>query len=494
MRHLKRTSTPYGQAQPFTISPLGVARTAVAFDSPPSERPPARRRESWRHYQRRMRQNDRRHAIRRRWMWLAIPPLVALVLWVVANRLPDTAPRTVTPEAASPPTPPVETLLGKADVQNLLETTPVEKILAGPFEVRFGDRRLRVESTIDPDLQHFLQSQLYRRTSRYIAIVVMDARSGRVLALVDFAREGFNARPSLSNQFPAASLFKIVTAAAAIEKCGYTGSTPLAYNGASHTLYKSQLKNVSNRYTRHTTLKKAFAGSVNPVFGKIGRHCLGAEKLRQYADRFGFDRSIAFELELPPSSTRVTEAPYQWAEIASGFNQETVISPLHGAVLAAVAPAEGRLVEPTIIHRVVDQEGRLLYRSRAGTPRTAVSPATARELTGMMRRTVSHGTARKIFRRRNKDKVLSRLTIGGKTGSIDTPDHKARYDWFAGFADGPDPNDAIAVSVLVAHEKYIGRRAGEYARRAAREYFRQRFERQSKDGGRAQGTASAPLP
>jgi cell division protein FtsI/penicillin-binding protein 2 len=109
----------------------------------------------------------------------------------------------------------------------------------------------------------------------------------------------------------------------------------------------------------------------------------------------------------------------------------------------------------------------------------------------MMRRTVSHGTARKIFRRRSKDKVLSRLTIGGKTGSIDTPDHKARCDWFVGFADGPDPNDAIAVSVLVAHEKYIGRRAGEYARRAVKEYFRRRLERQSKEAARRRTTAPA---
>ncbi len=464
----------------------------MAFDPPPNERSDEGRRESWRRYQRRLRQTDRWRSIRRRWLWLAVPALTALVLWGVANHWPAITPPENRPEALGPSLSKTDPLLGKADIRNLLETTPLDKILTGPFEVRFGERRLRVESTIDRDLQHYLQKQLYRRTSRYIAIVVLDSHSGHVLALVDFDRDGSPSPPTLSNQFPAASLFKIVTAAAAMEKCGYASSTPLAYNGASHTLYKSQLKNVSNRYTRHTTLEKAFAGSVNPVFGKIGRHCLGPKKLRLYADRFGFDQAIAFELELPPSSTRIADEPYQWAEIASGFNQETVISPLHGAVLAAVAPAEGRLVEPAIIHRVTDQDGQLLYRPHAGTPKSAVSPATARELTRMMRRTVSHGTARKIFRRRGRDKVLSRLTIGGKTGSIDTPDHKARCDWFVGFADGPDPKDAIAVSVLVAHEKYIGRRAGEYARRAVREYFRQRFERQAEENGRASRPAATP--
>ncbi len=464
----------------------------MAFDPPPNESPTARRRESWRRYQRRLRQGDRWRLLRQRWPWLVFPFIGGVILWVAAIHWRTTTPHTTTPTPPRSPAPQDAPLLEKADIRNLLENIPLGRVLAGPFEVGFGDRRLRVETTIDPALQDYLQKQLYRRTSRYIAIVVMEPHSGRVRALVDYAREGFPSPPSLSSRFPAASLFKIVTAAAAVEKCGYASSTPLAYNGASHTLYKAQLKNTSNRYTRHTTLEKAFAGSVNPVFGKIGRHCLGQKKLRHYADRFGFDQTMAFELEWPPSSTRITDEPYQWAEIASGFNQETMVSPLHGAVLAAVAPAEGRLVEPAIIDRIVDQNGDLLYRPRADTAKTAVSPATARELGRMMRRTVSHGTARKIFRRRSRDKVLSRVTIGGKTGSIDTPDHKARYDWFVGFADGPEPNDAVAVSVMVAHEKYIGRRAGEYARRAVREYFRQRFERLSKEEGQASRKAAAP--
>ena len=349
-----------------------------------------------------------------------------------------------------------------------------------------------MESTIDQALQQYLQKQLYRRTSRYIAIVVLTPHNGQVLALVNYAREGRDPNPSLSSQFPAASLFKIVTAAAALEKCGYSSQTPLAYNGASHTLYKSQLKNVRNRYTRHTTLEKSFASSVNPVFGKIGRHCLGQTHLRGYADNFGFDTAIAFELNLPPSRTHVTDRPYQWAEIASGFNQETVISPLHGAILAAVVPAGGRLVEPTIIRRISDPEGNALYLPHPTVAAAGVSPATARELGRLMRRTVTHGTARKTFRRMKKDKVLSRLTIGGKTGSIDTRDHGARYDWFAGYADGPDRKDAIAVAVLVAHEKFIGRRAGEYARRAIREHFRRRFENRDQANKQAIGAQGRP--
>jgi cell division protein FtsI/penicillin-binding protein 2 len=454
----------------------------------------SRRRPNWRRYQRRLRRHDRWRFVRNpRWLWLLIPALTAVVWWAVASR----SPAVPTPAAGppSPSVPPLKTdaLLTKDDVRDLLEAHPLGKITNGAIDLRFGDRRLRVETTIVADLQNYLQKQLDRRHSRYIAIVVLSPDSGEVLALVNYARDGRRPNPGLSNQFPAASLFKIVTAAAAIEKCGYSPQTPLTYNGASHTLYKSQLKDVRNRYTRHTTLEKAFARSVNPVFGKIGRDCLGPADLRRYADRFGFDQAIAFELELPPSNTRITDEPYQWAEIASGFNHATVISPLHGAILAAVAPAGGRLVEPTLIRRITDQNGATLYAPRPAPVRTAVSPATARKLARLMGRTVTHGTARKIFRRRDKDKVLSRLTIGGKTGSIDTRDHGARYDWFVGFARGPRQEGAIAVAVLVAHEKYIGRRAGEYARRAMREYFRPRLEGDAKADGRAPSSREKPL-
>jgi cell division protein FtsI/penicillin-binding protein 2 len=466
----------------------------VALNLPTNSPKNSRRRPNWRHYQRRLRRHDRWRFIRGpRWLWLLIPVLTAAGWWVVANRPAAVNPPPAIPQALSAPPLETDARLSKDDVRDLLSAHPLAKISDGAFNLRFGDRSLRVQSTINAELQNYLQKQLDRRHSRYIAIVALAPDSGQVLALVNFAKDGRTPNPCLSNQFPAASLFKIVTAAAALEKCGYSPQTPLTYNGASHTLYKSQLKDVRNRYTRHTTLEKSFAKSVNPVFGKIGRDCLGQTELRRYADRFGFDQTIAFEIKLPPSNTRITDEPYQWAEIASGFNHDTVISPLHGAILAAVAPAGGRLVEPTIIRRITDQNGATLYALRPAPARTVVSPATARELARLMRRTVSHGTARKIFRRRNKDKVLSRLTIGGKTGSIDTRDHGARYDWFIGFASGPDQKDAIAIAVLVAHEKYIGRRAGEYARRAMREYFRPLFEGSAKTAGQAPTSRAKPL-
>jgi penicillin-binding protein A len=366
-------------------------------------------------------------------------------------------------------------LLSKADVQDLLADRPLSDLLEKRVEVHWGDQKLSIEPSIDGTLQHYLHERLYERTSRYIAIVVMEAASGRILALVGYDQRDPAGTPCLNPNFPAASIFKIVTAGAAMEHCNLSSRSTLTYNGAKHTLYKSQLKDINNRYTHKTTLAASFAQSVNPVFGKLGSHCLGRQALEQYATAFGFNRVIPFELPVPPSQAPVTDDAYQWAEVASGFNRETVISPLHGALLAAVVPNAGMLLEPTIVDRITGPQGRVLYRSGPKQQETrAVTTETAHELDRLMRETISRGTARKIFRNRAKDRVLSQLIIGGKTGSIDNAAHDARYDWFVGFARHTESHAAIAVSVVVAHEKYIGRRAGEYARLAIQEYFRPR--------------------
>ncbi len=104
-----------------------------------------------------------------------------------------------------------------------------------------------------------------------------------------------------------------------------------------------------------------------------------------------------------------------------------------------------------------------------------------------MEATVKTGTSRKAFRGYRRDKVLSRLMIGGKTGSIYDKAHTTRFDWFVGFAHDKQSHGKIAVSVLVAHEKYIGRRASEYARIAFKYFFDNFSARAEHSGAKVAG-------
>jgi cell division protein FtsI/penicillin-binding protein 2 len=372
----------------------------------------------------------------------------------------------------------------KKKVQTLFNDVSFVNIEDKSFDLVSDGRQFRVDTSLDIELQHYILSKLNTSTARYIGIVVMDPATGRILSMVSFDKTDASNNPCLENRFPAASIFKIVTASAAIEKYGFRSDRVFAYNGMKHTLYRSQLKERTNRYTRRITFKDAFAQSVNPVFGKIGALYLGKETLEKYAQAFGFNRNINFELQLDPSCVVISEKPYHCAEIACGFNNNTKMSPIHGAMMASAIINQGNLPEPAIVDRIVDEKGRVIYQSQPAPGSRAITSNASKTLNRLMTTTIQNGTLRKIFRRYRKDKVLSRLNIGGKTGSIDNKTHDARFDWFVGFAEEKGGQGKIAVSVIVAHEKYIGLRAGYYASIAMKSYFDRYFaKRQDPEKG-----------
>jgi cell division protein FtsI/penicillin-binding protein 2 len=364
---------------------------------------------------------------------------------------------------------PVETLEHSC-LRQLLADRPPTSLTRPAFSLESGIRRYQIHTSIDPELQKRIADSIDKRYARSFGLVAMQPESGRIVAMVSFDRHTRDANICTQPAYPAASLFKIVTAAAVIEECGFTDNTSVSYNGKKYSLYKSQLKHVDNRYTRHLSFAASFADSINPVFGKLGIHRLKRAGLEEYAAAFGFNRSIAFDLPFPESPVAVSKEPYNWAEIACGFNRQTLISPLHAAVLVSAVANRGRLPAPTLVDTVAEEDA-VVYRRKPRTIHAAVSPQTAETLKNLMYETVESGTARKTFRDAGRDRTLSRLRIGGKTGSINNNPLHIKYDWFAGFGEERKGGGKLAVAVLVAHKEYIGTRAAEYAKMALRTYF-----------------------
>ena len=337
-----------------------------------------------------------------------------------------------------------------------------------------------MQTSIDPSLQNYLSKKLDRKNSSQIAIVAMDPEDGRVLAMVGYDKTDPSNNPCLDSSFPAASIYKIITAAAALEKCNLRIDSELQFNGRKHTLYKSQLKEKTNKYTHKISLKDAFARSINPVFGKLGALYLAKEELESYAGAFGFNHSINFEIPLTPSQALITDEPYQRAEVASGFNRQTRMSPVHGALIAATIFNQGSLIEPSIVDRIVGEKGVELYRSQPAVITQAFAPETSRAMDELMKATIESGTVKSAFRRYRKDKIISRLEIGGKTGTINNKTDDVKYDWFVGYAQDRSGGGKLILSVLVAHQKYIGIRATQYAIMAFKQYFKTYFAESDK--------------
>ena len=402
---------------------------------------------------------------------VAAPPSAALVT-ASAELGPISEP------AADPASVPVAEVLPEIDgplnreqVRQLLDVRMFANLTEKNLILPVADGILQVETSLDPDLQNFLLAGLDRKNSGNLGIVAMDPVSGRVLALAGFDRTDEGCNPCLQSEFPAASIFKIVTAATAVDLLGYSADSPMHFNGGKHTLYKGQLTERVDRNTTTVPFAEAFADSINPVFGKLGELRLGRPLLERGAATFGFNQPLDFDVSLPPSRFQVSDDPYHWAEVASGFNRQTTISPLHGAAVVAAVLNEGRMPSQSVVERIADDEGELLYQAGPVPGRQIMSPRAAGELERMMEATVATGTARKAFRGHETDAVLGNLRLGGKTGSISNTARDVRYDWFVGYAKERQGERQLVVSVMVGHEDFIGTRAGEYARRAISHYF-----------------------
>ncbi|HDZ89721.1 MAG: hypothetical protein JRJ09_16790 [Deltaproteobacteria bacterium] len=323
---------------------------------------------------------------------------------------------------------------------------------------------LLVESTLDPDLQGYLVRVLQNSLNLKAAAVVLRPDDGRILAMASFHQDQDGGDLCLRADFPAASLFKIVSAAAAFEYAGFTPEKTVYFNGRKHTLYKSQLKQRIGRYTSSISFKRAFASSINPVFGKLGIYDLGQKAILDSAERFLFNRPIPFDLPVAMSVVQVPGDDFGLAEIATGFNKETTISPLHAAMLASAVVNRGVMMKPYIIKRISLENGRVLYTNTPGETIRSINPNTAAKLKVLMKATVTHGTCRKCFRGLRRKKAYRNVELGAKTGTINDRSDRFKYDWFTAYMIPSSGKGGICVAVLGIHGKKLGIRANRLGR------------------------------
>ncbi len=338
--------------------------------------------------------------------------------------------------------------------------------------------RLKVQYTFDAKLQKTMEALFKSYSPDYGAFVALDAESGKVLSLISYSREKAPSdHLALRASFPSASVFKVVTATAAIESRKIAPETVIPFNGRNHTLYKGQiLKSGITRWTHFITFKDAFAHSINTVFGKVGAFTVGSSGLRTYADRFGFNRKIAADLPVQEGRAPIPDDTWGLAETASGYTVENTMSPLQGALMAAAVANNGVMMEPFVVQSLSKADGSSVY---LGAPKVAgvtMDSSTAHQVRKLMKETVLHGTSKGSFRGFFKSS-LALLDVGGKTGSLTGYSPKGKYDWFVGYAGSP--NQKIAVAALTIHEKQWRVKSSYLARRAIESFYKEAFEQKN---------------
>ncbi len=319
-----------------------------------------------------------------------------------------------------------------------------------PKTISDGEKNYNVVYTFNKKLFDFSKKLLRRHSGDYSSIIVIDNNSGKILAAAGYERKGKNYIPSLpfSSTHPSASLFKIITTAELLENSAVDQNTIFSFNGKGSTLYKYQLKDKSNKWTRRWSLKKAFAYSNNVIFGKAAIRNISGTGIFKKAMDFGFNSNLIDEMSVSKSIFMMPENQYNLAELASGLTRKTLISPVHGALLASVIANNGVMKYPRLVEKIVTDEADGAVWNNLERSKRVIGKNTSVKIKQMMRMAIKRGTARGLFRKL-KLKYRTTLDIGGKTGSITGGVPFGKRDWLTLYAKPIDSKEDKGISICI---------------------------------------------
>lgn len=345
-----------------------------------------------------------------------------------------------------------------------------------PSKIRIDDENFKVNYHIDTRLENFVQNQIKQYHPDFASVVVIDNDNGKILTAIDYSRQtnNFSRTLTFSNTHPAASVFKIITAAELLKNHKVSRDSLFAFNGRSTTLYKNQILRPSNRrWTRHQTFGDAFAKSNNVVFGKAGVNLTNPNSLVETAHSFGFNEQLMEEVNMIPSTLGVPETQFNMAELSSGFNTETMMSPMHGAVIASIIANDGILKTPSIVSNVVREKNEELVWFPRQVMKNVLSHNVSTDLQELMEMTIDKGTARSAFRRA-KGYPFSHLDIGGKTGSITGGFPYGKRDWFVSYAKPKDKflGKGLSICVMIVNQKKWYVKSTQVAKNVIEHYYK----------------------
>ncbi len=304
------------------------------------------------------------------------------------------------------------------------------------------------------------------------AVIAIDPRDGALLALysaptydaatITKSEEAYNvftydpAKPEinrpLQGMYPPGSVFKIFTAAAAVD-AGLADPGKKLHCAGAERIAGTLVRCRKAAGHGDLTLRRALADSCNVAFAKLGDE-LGPDRFRSYVKQFHL--LDAANLPLPTSTGRMADfkgfkGNMQLVEASFGQGA-TLITPLSIARLTAALARGGEVIQPYLVDHVQTPAATRLPSGRGKKLGRAVSPETAQAVAGMMRSVVEHGTAGVAD--------IRGVRVAAKTGSAQNPSGDP-HAWFTCFAPYDEP--VVVVTVLVENGGSGARAAGPIA-------------------------------
>lgn len=336
--------------------------------------------------------------------------------------------------------------------------------------------------TIDEVIQRYLEDsleQVYVDSKGVGAYgVVMDVDTGAILAMASMGNFDLNEPQSLtdeeeealykeypdeeerakarneilyakwrnfivSDSYEPGSVFKIVTAASAVEENVLNENFSFNCTGKIQVADRT-IKCHDRDGHGSQDLKHGLMNSCNPLFITVGQ-ALGKEKFFEYFEAFGFTEKTG--IDLPAESTPVAGVNYHAYDkmglvelSSSSFGQSFQVTPIQMVTAISAVANGGYLMTPYVVARQLDANGNVISETQPNIRRQVISEETSAEVADMMEGVVTSGTGKNAY--------VAGYRVAGKTGTSQKLGKKGEYvASFGCFAPANDPE--IAVLILV---------------------------------------------
>lgn len=321
--------------------------------------------------------------------------------------------------------------------------------------------------TIDKVIQYTAETELRNAVEMYTArggaAIVMEPKTGRILALASYPyydpnKHGQYPLESYRNKgvslvFEPGSTMKPLVAAAALDSGVALPHSPGMFCSGHLQVGKHTIGEAHGAHGQ-VDLTKIITESCNIGIAQIGMS-MGGDLLHKYINLYGFGRKSKIGLggDEPGLMPRNDNWKTNITQSTVSFGQGISVTPLQMAAAYSALANGGVLMKPGMLDRVVSSDGEVLFQFAPTKVRRVVSEKAAAEAREMLRLVVSEGTG--------ANANIPRYSVGGKTGTAQIAAHgsyanKEYIGSFIGFAPVENPRLLVYVLLVAPHGQYYG--------------------------------------
>lgn len=306
--------------------------------------------------------------------------------------------------------------------------------------------------SLDYNIQMYCEQAARRvmeqKSADSVSVIVINPKNGEIMAMVNLPEFNLNEpftggqtqdqlnqmwrNQCINDTYEPGSIFKVVTAAAALEE---------GVVSVDDNFYCPGYKMVEDRRIRCAkagghgaeTFTQGIMNSCNPVFIEVGLR-LGVDNFYKYFEQFGLLNKTG--IDLPGEAVTIMHkkenvGPVELATIS--FGQSFQVTPIQLAATVSSIINGGKRVIPHFGVDIRDNQGNVVETFQYDTEKQIVSEETSETMRTLLEKVVSEGGGNKAY--------IEGYSIGGKTATSQTlPRSAHRYiSAFMGFAPAEDP-------------------------------------------------------